>query len=148
MWSIDRGILSHGLDQLWLACGNVEQYQRRPVRCSPIRLPRLDQFRADVQIAREHRLRRVQRCTYASDGAAVQRFWGEGKRGRAEAPLALSVSKGFVRGREEFGKRFVLHDTHSFGESVALICATTARNAFFCLAVNVLASFLPYTNIR
>jgi len=55
----------HALDQLWLPRRDVEQHQRGPVWRAAIRLPRLDQLRADVQIAREHGLRGMQRRAHA-----------------------------------------------------------------------------------
>src|SRR5665213_1959321 len=52
-------VLPYALDQVWLARRDVEEHQRRSVGRSAVCLPRLDQFGADVQIAREHGLRRV-----------------------------------------------------------------------------------------
>ena len=135
-------VLPHALDHLRLPRRDVEKYQCWSVRRSAICFPRLDQLGAHIQISREHGLRRVQRCPHALHRAAVQRLRRQRKRRRAQAPLALCMSERFVRGREEFGERFVLHGIHSFGESVALICATISRSFFFWSAVNVLASLL------
>src|SRR5438093_187829 len=64
-------VLSHALDHLRLTRGDVEEHQGWAIWPSTIRLPRLNEFGAHVQIAREHRLRGVERRSHALDGTAV-----------------------------------------------------------------------------
>src|SRR5439155_27167160 len=68
------GALPHALDQMGLPRGDVEEHQRGTIRPSTIRLPRLNQFGADIQIARKHRLRGMESSSHALDGTAVQRL--------------------------------------------------------------------------
>jgi hypothetical protein len=120
------GVLPHALDQVRLARSDVEEYQRRPVWRSAIRLPRLDQLGADVQIAREHRLRRVKRRSQTFHRAAVQRLGRKRERRRSQAALALHVLERFMGRAEKLGKHLILHAsfrTHLYYDGAYYIVA-------------------------
>jgi hypothetical protein len=82
--------LEHG----WLLGGDVQEHERRSIRIPAIRLPRLHEFGADVEVARKHCLRRMERCPqslHRSPGTTDDRLSRDGIVVVKESDRSLSL---------------------------------------------------------